>query len=149
METVSDFIFLGSKITADGDCSHEITRCLLLGRKVLVNIEQHLLRTWCILNAQFCVRLYPIFKMFLIQQTYTRQTLITSATVSRTSCFHSSLANMTSMASDPTLLHAFSPVFLFLKYPQFYQCNTPISTCLSSFPSSSSCSDVLCSLGCP
>ena len=35
VETVSDFIFLGSKITADGDCSHEIKRCLLLGRKVL------------------------------------------------------------------------------------------------------------------
>ena len=34
-ETVTDFIFLGSKITADGDCSHEIKRCLLLGRKVL------------------------------------------------------------------------------------------------------------------
>ena len=37
METVSDFIFLGSKITADGDCSHEIKRCLLLGRKVMTN----------------------------------------------------------------------------------------------------------------
>ena len=37
-ETVSDFIFLGSKITADGDCSHEIKRCLLLGRKVLTNL---------------------------------------------------------------------------------------------------------------
>ena len=36
-ETVSDFIFLGSKITADGDCSHEIKRCLLLGRKVMTN----------------------------------------------------------------------------------------------------------------
>ena len=35
METVADFIFLGSKITADGDCSHEIERCLLLGRKVM------------------------------------------------------------------------------------------------------------------
>ena len=35
VETVSDFIFLGSKITADGDCSHEIKRCLLLGRKVM------------------------------------------------------------------------------------------------------------------
>ena len=35
VETVSDFIFLGSKITADGDCSHEIQRCLLLGRKVM------------------------------------------------------------------------------------------------------------------
>ena len=39
METMSDFIFLGSKITVDGDCSHEIKRCLLLGRKVLTNLE--------------------------------------------------------------------------------------------------------------
>ena len=38
METVRDFIFLGSKITADGDCSHEIKRCLLLGRKVITNL---------------------------------------------------------------------------------------------------------------
>ena len=37
VETVADFIFLGSKITADGDCSHEIKRCLLLGRKVMTN----------------------------------------------------------------------------------------------------------------
>ena len=37
METVTDFIFLGSKITADGDCSHEIKRCLLLGRKAITN----------------------------------------------------------------------------------------------------------------
>ena len=39
METVSDFIFLGSKITANGDCSHEIKRCLLLGRKVMTNLD--------------------------------------------------------------------------------------------------------------
>ena len=39
VETVSDFIFLGSKTTADGDCSHEIKRCLLLGRKVLTNLD--------------------------------------------------------------------------------------------------------------
>ena len=38
-ETVSDFIFLGSKITADGDCSHEIKRHLLLGRKVMTNLD--------------------------------------------------------------------------------------------------------------
>ena len=38
-ETVSDFIFLGSKITADGDCSHEIKRCLLLGRNVMTNLD--------------------------------------------------------------------------------------------------------------
>ena len=39
VETVSDFIFLGSKITADGDCSHEIKRCFLLGRKVITNLD--------------------------------------------------------------------------------------------------------------
>ena len=39
VETVRDFIFLGSKITADGDCSHEIKRCLLLGRKAMTNLD--------------------------------------------------------------------------------------------------------------
>ena len=39
METVRDFMFLGSKITADGDCSHEIKRCLLLGRKAMTNLH--------------------------------------------------------------------------------------------------------------
>ena len=39
VETVADFIFLGSKITADGECSHEIKRCLLLGRKVMTNLD--------------------------------------------------------------------------------------------------------------
>ena len=39
VETVSDFVFWGSKITADGDCSHEVKRCLLLGRKVMTNLD--------------------------------------------------------------------------------------------------------------
>ena len=39
VETVTDFIFGGSKITADGDCSHDIKRCLLLGRKVMINLD--------------------------------------------------------------------------------------------------------------
>ena len=39
METVTDFVFLGSKITADGDCSHEIIRCLFLGIKVISNLD--------------------------------------------------------------------------------------------------------------
>ena len=39
VETVRDFIFLGSKITADGDCSHEVKRCLLLGRKAMTNLD--------------------------------------------------------------------------------------------------------------
>ena len=44
METVADFIFLGSKISADGDCSHEIKRHLLLGRKVMTNLDSILKR---------------------------------------------------------------------------------------------------------
>ena len=43
VETVTDFIFLGSKITADGDCSDEIKRCLLLGRKVMTNLDSTLI----------------------------------------------------------------------------------------------------------
>ena len=42
METVTDFIYLGSKITADGNCSHEIKRCLLLGRKAMTNLDNTL-----------------------------------------------------------------------------------------------------------
>ena len=42
MDTVTDFIFLGSKITVDGDCSHEIKRCLLLGRKAMTNLDSTL-----------------------------------------------------------------------------------------------------------
>ena len=42
VETVTDFIFLGSKITADGDCSHEIKRCLVLGRKAMTNLDNKL-----------------------------------------------------------------------------------------------------------
>ena len=42
MQTVRDFIFLGSKITADGDCNHEIKRCLLLGRRAMTNLDSML-----------------------------------------------------------------------------------------------------------
>ena len=45
LETVTDFIFLGSKITADGDCSHDIKRCLLLGRKAMTNLDSILKST--------------------------------------------------------------------------------------------------------
>ena len=47
METVTDFIFFGSKITADGDCSHEIKRCLLFGRKAMTNLDS-ILKSRCI-----------------------------------------------------------------------------------------------------
>ena len=45
VETVTDFIFLGSEITADGDCSHEIKRHLLLGRKVMTNLDNNILKS--------------------------------------------------------------------------------------------------------
>ena len=55
METVSDFIFLGSKITADGDCSHEIKRCFVLGRKVMTNIDRVLKSREITLPIKVCL----------------------------------------------------------------------------------------------
>ena len=54
METVTDFIFLSSKITADGDCSHELKRCLLLGRKVMTNLKKvHLVKAMVFLVVMY------------------------------------------------------------------------------------------------
>ena len=55
VETVSDFIFGGSKITADADCSHEIKRCLLLGRKVLTDLDSILKSRDVILPTKVCL----------------------------------------------------------------------------------------------
>ena len=55
VETVADFIFLGSKITADGDCSHEIKRCLLLGRKVMTNLDSILKSRDITLSTKICL----------------------------------------------------------------------------------------------
>ena len=55
METVRDFIFLGSKITADGDCSHEIKRPLLLGRKAMTNLDSILKSRMITLPTKFCL----------------------------------------------------------------------------------------------
>ena len=55
VETVADFILLGSKITADGDCSHEIKRCLLLGRKVMTNIDNILKSRDITLPTKVCL----------------------------------------------------------------------------------------------
>ena len=55
METVRDFIFLGSKITADGDCSHEIKRCFLLGRKAMTNLDNILKSRDIILPTKVCL----------------------------------------------------------------------------------------------
>ena len=55
METMSDFIFLGSQITADGDCSHEIKRCLLLGRKVMTKLDSILKSRDITLQTKICL----------------------------------------------------------------------------------------------
>ena len=55
METVADFIFLGSKITADGDFCHEIKRCLLLGRKVMTNLDNILKSRDITLPTKVCL----------------------------------------------------------------------------------------------
>ena len=55
VETVTDFIFLGSKITADGDCSHEIKRCLLLGRKAMTNLDSILKSRDITLPTKVCL----------------------------------------------------------------------------------------------
>ena len=55
METVADFIFLGSKITVDGDCGHEIKRHLLLGRKVMTNLDSILKSRDITLSTKVCI----------------------------------------------------------------------------------------------
>ena len=63
VETVADFIFLGSKITADGDCSHEIKRCLLFGRKIMTNLESILKSRDITLLTKFCLVKAMVFPM--------------------------------------------------------------------------------------
>ena len=61
METVTDFIFLGSKIMADGDCNHEIKRCLLLGRKVMTSLDSILQRRDITLLTKVCIDKAMVF----------------------------------------------------------------------------------------
>ena len=65
METVSDFILGGSKITADGDCSHEIKRRLLLGRKVITNLESIFKSRDITLPTKFCLVKAMVFPMVM------------------------------------------------------------------------------------
>ena len=76
METVTDFIFLGSKITADGDCIHEIKRCLLPGRKAMTNLDSILKSRDITLPRKFCLvkaMVFPIVmygcKIWIIEKT--------------------------------------------------------------------------------
>ena len=65
VETVADFIFLGSKITADGDCSHDIKRCLLLGRKVMTNLDSTLKSRDITLPTKVCLIKAMVFPVVM------------------------------------------------------------------------------------
>ena len=65
VETVTDFIFLGSKITEDGDCSHEIKRCLLLGRKAMTNLVRTLKRQDITLPTKACLVKAMVFPVIM------------------------------------------------------------------------------------
>ena len=65
VDTVSDFIYLGSKITADGDCSHEIKRHLLLGRKVMTNLDSVLKSRDLILPTKVCLVKTMVFPIIM------------------------------------------------------------------------------------
>ena len=65
VETVADFIFLGSKITVDGDCSHEIKRCLLLGRKVMTNLDSILKSRDITLPTKMCLFKAMVFPVVM------------------------------------------------------------------------------------
>ena len=67
VETVTDFIILGSKITADGDCSHEINRCLLLGRKVMTNLDSILKSKDFILPTKVCLVKALVFPVVMYE----------------------------------------------------------------------------------
>ena len=66
METVTDFIFLGSQITADGDCSHEIKRCLLLGRKAMTNLDSILKSRDISLPTKVCLVKAMVFLVVML-----------------------------------------------------------------------------------
>ena len=65
VETVTDFILLGSKITADGDCSHEIKRCLLLGRKAMINLDSKLKSRDITLPTKVCLVKAMVFPVVM------------------------------------------------------------------------------------
>ena len=65
VETVADFILGGSKITADGDCSHEIKRCLLLGRKVMINLDSILKSRDITLPTNICLVKAMVFPVVM------------------------------------------------------------------------------------
>ena len=75
IKTATDFIFWGSKITADGDCSHEIKRCLLLGRKAMINLDSILKSRDITLPTKACLVKAIVFPvvMYGLQESWTKE----------------------------------------------------------------------------
>ena len=67
VETVADFIFLGSKITADGDCSHKVKRCLLLGRTIMTNLDRMLKSRDITLSTEVCLVKAVVFPVVMCE----------------------------------------------------------------------------------
>ena len=65
VDTVTDFLFLGSKITVDGDCSHEIRRCLLIGRNAMINLDSEFKRRGITLLTKICLVKSMIFPVVM------------------------------------------------------------------------------------
>ena len=80
METVSDFISLGSKISADGDCSHEIKRCLLLGKKAMTNLDSILESKDVTLLTNFQPTVFPVvmygYKSWITKNLSTKELML-------------------------------------------------------------------------
>ena len=74
METVTDFIFLGSKIIVDGDCSHEIKRCLLLGKKIMTKLDSRLKSRNITLPTKVCIVKVTVFPVVMYRcESWTRK----------------------------------------------------------------------------
>ena len=122
VETVSDFIFLGSKITAEGDCSHEIKRRLLLGRKVMTNLDSILKSRDITLPTKVCLVKALVFPVVMYE--------CESWTVKKAKCFWTMLVGedcwvpWTVRRSNQFILKETSPGCLFLR--TYAEAETPI-----------------------
>ena len=112
VETVSDFIFLGSKITADGDCSHEIKRRLLFGRKVMTNLDSIFKSRDIILPTEVClvkVMVFPVV-MYGFESWTTKKVECRRIDAFELWCWRRLLrVPWTARRSNPSILKEFSP----------------------------------------
>ena len=129
VKTVSDFIFLGSKITADGDCSHEIKRCLLLGRKVMTNLDSVLKSRDIILPTKVhLVMVFPVVMYGCENWTIKKSECRTTDAFDLWCCWRLLRVPWTARKSNQSILNEISPecslegLMLKLKLQYFSHC---------------------------